>query len=52
LVTGVPQPKAAGSTQSMVAEGIPPGKRFFPIRSFDAASNRSALSNLVEVEVR
>ena len=28
------------------------GKRYFALRSFDAASNRSEISNLSETEVR
>jgi hypothetical protein len=51
-VEGEPQPGAAGAKETMTVEGVTPGKRFFAVRSFDAASNRSALSNVVEVEVR
>ncbi len=49
-VTG--EPKPAAGRQSMVVEGVSAGKRCFAIRSWDAAGNRSAMSNLVEVEVR
>jgi hypothetical protein len=36
----------------MTVEGVTPGGRCFAVRSFDAASNRSALSNIAAVEVR
>jgi hypothetical protein len=36
----------------MTVEGLAPGRRCFAVRSFDAASNRSALSNLAEAEVK
>ena len=51
-VTGEPRPGGAGSRESMVVEGVRSGERYFAIRSFDAASNRSAASNMIEVEVR
>jgi hypothetical protein len=49
-VTGEPEPKAGA--QSMIVENIPVGTRVFAIRSFDAQSNRSGLSNMVKVEVK
>ena len=49
-VTGEPEPKAGA--QSMVVEGVPVGMRVFAIRSFDAHSNRSGLSNMARVEVK
>jgi hypothetical protein len=30
----------------MVVEGVPPGERFFALRSFDAERNRGPMSNL------
>jgi hypothetical protein len=45
-VAGEPEAAAAGTAQSMTVQGVPPGARFFAIRSWDAASNRSAVSNL------
>jgi len=51
-VTGKPKPAAAGTRQSMTVEGIPAGPRYFAIRSFDDESNRSAISDTAEVEVR
>jgi hypothetical protein len=51
-VEGEPKPGAAGAKETMTVEGAAPGKRFFAVRSFDAASNRSGMSNVVEVEVR
>ncbi|MHC4917297.1 MAG: hypothetical protein ACYTGB_17605, partial [Planctomycetota bacterium] len=47
---GEPAPKAG--RQSMTIEGVPAGKRHFRIRSWDAAHNRSEMSNEVAVEVR
>ena len=52
LATGAPRPAAAGRKESMVVEGISAGKQHWAVRSFDAASNRSLLSNVVAVEVR
>lgn len=51
-VTGEPRPGAAGTKESMTVEGIRPGTRYFALRSFDAASNRSEISNLTATEVR
>ena len=51
-VAGEPKPGPAGAKESMVVEGIPAGRRCFAVRSFDAASNRSGIGNLTEVEVR
>ncbi len=39
------EPKPAPGKQSMIVEDVSPGKRFFAIRSFDSASNRSDVSN-------
>jgi len=36
----------------MSVKNLPAGKRCFAIRSWDAANNRSAVSNLAEVEVK
>ena len=49
-VTGEPEPKPG--KQSMVVEGVPAGTRVFAIRSLDAGSNRSALSNAAKVDVK
>jgi hypothetical protein len=51
-VTGEPRPGSEGSKESMVVEDIPPGRRCFALRSFDAACNRSQISNTINVEVR
>ncbi len=47
-VQGEPKPGAAGARQSLTVKGVPAGRRFFAIRSWDAANNRSAMSNLAE----
>jgi hypothetical protein len=36
----------------MQVENIPAGKQYFALRSFDAASNRSGVGNMAEVDVR
>ncbi len=51
-VPAEPQPAAAGTGQSMLVEGVSAGERCFNLRSFDAASNRSAMSNMVTLEVK
>lgn len=51
-VTGAPRPAAAGTSESMIVDGLPAGQRYVAIRSFDAESNRSSISNIAEVEVR
>jgi hypothetical protein len=51
-VAGEPRPKAAGIQESMLLGGVSAGKKYFALRSFDAASNRSELSNMAEISVR
>jgi hypothetical protein len=51
-VEGEPKPGAAGTKETMTVEGVAPGTRFFAVRSFDAASNRGALSNVMQTEVK
>ena len=51
-VAGEPKPRVAETKESMIIEGIPVGKRYFAVRSFDAASNRSEISNMAETEVQ
>jgi hypothetical protein len=51
-VEAEPKPGAAGAKESMTVEGVTPGKQYFAIRSFSAASNRSGMSNVVEMEVK
>ncbi|MGQ9662466.1 MAG: hypothetical protein ACUVWX_09050 [Kiritimatiellia bacterium] len=50
-VEGEPQPATVGARQTIIVDGLPSGKLYFALRSFDAASNRSAMSNLAEVQV-
>jgi hypothetical protein len=35
----------------MTVASVKPGKRFFAVRSWDAAGNRSAIGNMAEVEL-
>jgi hypothetical protein len=42
-VEGEPTPGAPGTTHSMVLEGLPPGRVWLAVRSFDAHANRSAM---------
>ena len=51
-VTGEPGAGTAGKQQSMTRMGIAAGKRLFALRSFDAANNRSSISNLAEIQVK
>lgn len=51
-VAGEPRPRVAETKESMMVAGIPAGKRYFAVRSFDAASNRSEISNMAETEVQ
>jgi hypothetical protein len=51
-VLRVPKPGATGAKEACVVESIPAGSRVFAVRSFDAAANRSALSNLAQVVVK
>ena len=41
-----------GQRQSLVVDTGSPGTRYFALRSFDRASNRSKISNVVHVEVK
>ncbi|MFW6107061.1 MAG: hypothetical protein ACOC8A_00070 [bacterium] len=41
-----------GRTQSAVVQDVAPGEHYFAIRTFDAANNRSKISNQVAVEVK
>lgn len=46
---GEPAPKAGGR-ESFVVTGVPEGAKYFAVRSYDDASNRSAMSNVAEVK--
>ncbi|SFA82425.1 Fibronectin type III domain-containing protein [Cohnella sp. OV330] len=49
-LTNEPAPAIAGTTQTLAVTGLPAGTAlFFAIRTFDEASNASALSNVVPV---
>jgi hypothetical protein len=47
-LSGEPDPKAAGARESFTLTGVPEGAKYFAVRSFDAASNRSALGAVAE----
>jgi len=51
-VENEPTPGAAGTSQALTVEGVSSGNRFFAVRSFDAAENRSGLSNKAAVDVK
>lgn len=50
-VAGEPKPAAPGSAESMVVHA-PAGRRYFCLIAKDAASNESALSNVVSADVK
>jgi hypothetical protein len=50
-VQGEPDPLASGREVRFVLHGVPHGNWYFGLRSFDDSSNRSKMSNLVQVEV-
>ncbi len=49
---GAPVPGNAGDKQEMTVSGLAAGKTHFALKSWDANENMSALSNVVEVEVK
>mgnify|MGYP006383859691 CR=1 FL=1 len=49
---GAPKPGPAGTKETMTVEGLPAGKVDLAIKSWDAASNSSGLSNVVEVQTK
>ena len=50
-VAGEPAP-VAGKSQLMVVTDVPAGTRHFAIRTYDQASNRSAISNIAKADVK
>jgi PcRGLX-like protein central beta sandwich domain len=48
-LAGEPGPGAPGKGESFTLTGIPPGTKYFAVRTFDDSSNRSALSNVAAV---
>ena len=48
-VKGEPKPKAAGAKEAFVVTGVPAGAKHFAVRSYDDASNRSAMSHGAQV---
>jgi hypothetical protein len=49
-LAGEPAPKAAGSRESFTVTGVPEGAKYFAVRSYDEASNRSALGRVAVVK--
>jgi len=47
-VSGEPTPGQAGAAERFTISGVPADARFFAVVSYDSASNRSPLSNVVE----
>ena len=45
-LTGEPAPAGAGTKESFAVTGVPANATHFAVRSFDNASNRSAMSNV------
>ena len=50
-LSGAPKPGVAGAKEGMIVEGPPAGTAHFAIKSWDAASNASGLSNVVKIMV-
>ncbi len=46
-VPGAPRPGAAGASQRLRLQALPPGTRYLALRAVNAAGNLSALSNVV-----
>ena len=51
-VAGEPAPGRPGTKEAMTISGVPTGTRYFAVRSRDAAPNESAISNVVNIDVR
>ena len=51
-VRGEPAPGAPGKREEFTVENLPAGTCYFAMRSFDAESNRSDMSNVIKVEVK
>ncbi len=51
-VQGEPAPAEPGKAEKFTLEGLAAGTYHFALRSFDAESNRSDMSNVVQVEVK
>ena len=51
-VADEPAPQPAGGKESLALKGLAPGKHWVALKSFDSEQNESALSNVVEVEVK
>ncbi|MCX8107241.1 MAG: hypothetical protein N3G20_00390, partial [Verrucomicrobiae bacterium] len=49
---GAPVPGPCGTKESMIISGLPAGKAYLAIKSWDAASNVSELSNVVGIEIK
>ena len=49
---GEPAPKPAGQRESFTVSDLTPGKTWFAVKIHDAASNESALSNVVAADVK
>jgi hypothetical protein len=51
LIEGLPAPAAAGTSESFTITGLTPGVHYLAVRALDEESNRSPISNVVEVTV-
>jgi len=47
---GAPAPARAGTKQRMIVEGLPPGRVYLAVKTWDDADNVSDLSNVVVVD--
>ncbi len=51
-LAGEPPPSRPGMSETMTIQGLGPGTYWFAVRSYDASSNQSGLSNPASVTVR
>jgi hypothetical protein len=50
-IDGEPTPSPAGTRETCVLDGLPPGSYFFALKTWDDGPNVSGLSDVVRVDV-
>jgi len=51
-VAGEPKPQQAGRVQTLIVEDLKPGAYYFALKTRDELNNESAMSNVIEVEIK